>query len=43
MILDLFSGSGSFGIECLSRGAKKVIFLENYSEAIKVLKKILNL
>ena len=40
MILDLFSGSGSFGIECLSRGAKKVIFLENYSEAIKVLEKI---
>ena len=32
MILDLFSGSGSFGIECLSRGAKKVIFLENYME-----------
>ena len=23
-ILDLFSGVGSFGIECLSRGAKKV-------------------
>ena len=39
MILDLFSGSGSFGIECLSRGAKKVIFLENYSEVIKVLEK----
>ena len=32
MILDLFSGSGSFGIECLSRGAKKVMFLENYSK-----------
>ena len=25
-ILDLFCGSGSFGIECLSRGAKKVFF-----------------
>ena len=25
-ILDLFSGSGSFGLECLSRGAQKVIF-----------------
>ena len=23
LILDLFSGSGSFGIECISRGAKK--------------------
>ena len=25
-ILDLFSGSGSFGIECLSRGAETVYF-----------------
>ena len=39
LILDLFSGSGSFGIECLSREAEKVIFFENYSEAIKVLEK----
>jgi 16S rRNA (guanine966-N2)-methyltransferase len=38
-VLDLFSGSGSFGIECLSREAKKVIFLENYPEALKVLEK----
>jgi len=43
LILDLFSGSGSFGIECISRGAKKVIFFENYSEAIKILEKNLNL
>ena len=27
-VLDLFSGTGSFGIECLSRGAKKVIFFK---------------
>ena len=39
-ILDLFSGSGSFGLECLSRNAKKVVFLENYPQALKVLKKI---
>ena len=39
LILDLFSGSGSFGLECLSRGAKKVIFNENYNPAINVLKK----
>ena len=39
-ILDLFSGSGSFGLECISRGAKKVIFIENNHEALKVLKKI---
>ena len=30
-ILDLFSGTGSFGIECLSRGVKKVYFVENYN------------
>ena len=43
LILDLFSGSGSFGIECISRGAKKVTFFENYSEAIKILEKNLDL
>tara|TARA_B110000495_G_C23030881_1_gene613916 strand:+ start:1641 stop:2201 length:561 start_codon:yes stop_codon:yes gene_type:complete len=38
-ILDLFSGSGSFGLECISRGAKNVYFFENYSEALKLLRK----
>ncbi len=38
-ILDLFSGTGSFGLECLSRGSKNVYFFENYIEAIKVLEK----
>ena len=38
-ILDLFSGIGSFGLECLSRGAANVIFLENYKEVLIVLKK----
>jgi 16S rRNA (guanine966-N2)-methyltransferase len=38
-VLDLFSGSGSFGLECLSLEAKKVFFLENYPEALKVLEK----
>jgi len=42
-VLDLFSGTGSFGIECLSRGAKKVIFFENYINSIKILKKNLEL
>ena len=43
-VLDLFSGTGSFGIECLSRGANNVIFLENYQNSLKILKKnILNL
>ena len=26
-ILDLYSGIGSFGLECISRGAKKVTFM----------------
>ena len=43
LVLDLFSGTGSFGIECISRGAKKVFFFENYPEALKILKKNLNL
>ena len=38
-ILDLFSGVGSFGIECLSRGSKKVVFIENYSGVLQILKK----
>jgi 16S rRNA (guanine966-N2)-methyltransferase len=38
-VLDLFAGSGSFGLECLSREAKKVMFLENYPEALKILEK----
>ena len=37
-ILDLFSGVGSFGLECLSRGALTVTFFENYVNAIKILK-----
>ena len=38
-ILDLFSGVGSFGIECLSRNVKKVIFVENYNGVLPILKK----
>ena len=38
-ILDLFSGSGSFGFECISRNANFVIFVENYSKTLSVLKK----
>tara|TARA_B100000900_G_C20451392_1_gene663290 strand:+ start:94 stop:654 length:561 start_codon:yes stop_codon:yes gene_type:complete len=43
-ILDLFSGTGSFGLECISRGAHNVTFVENYAEILRILKKnILNL
>ncbi len=42
IVLDLFSGVGSFGIECLSRGAKNVVFVENYEKVLPILKKNLN-
>ena len=38
-ILDLFSGTGSFGLECISRGASKVYFIEKYKPSIKILSK----
>ena len=37
-VLDLFSGIGSFGLECLSRGSKFVFFLENYPQVLEILK-----
>ena len=37
-VLDLFSGIGSFGLECISRGSKFVFFLENYPPVLKILK-----
>ena len=33
-ILDLFSGIGSFGLECISRGSKFVFFLEETDKTI---------
>ena len=42
-VLDLYAGIGSFGIESVSRGAKKSFFVENNIEALKNLKKNINL
>jgi len=39
LVLDLFSGTGSFGLECISRGASKVYFFENYKQSIDILLK----
>ncbi|HSA07661.1 MAG TPA: 16S rRNA (guanine(966)-N(2))-methyltransferase RsmD [Candidatus Gastranaerophilales bacterium] len=36
--LDLFAGSGIMGLEALSRGANKVVFVEKNPETIKILK-----
>ena len=37
-VLDLFAGSGSLGIEALSRGARRVVFVENSRRAVEYLK-----
>tara|TARA_B100000963_G_scaffold349352_1_gene358267 strand:- start:1732 stop:2292 length:561 start_codon:yes stop_codon:yes gene_type:complete len=37
-VLDLYSGIGSFGIECISRGANKVTFVEYDKNASEILK-----
>ena len=39
-ILDLFAGSGTLGIEGMSRYAKSACFVDNDYKAIKVLKNI---
>tara|TARA_B100000609_G_C17150658_1_gene400683 strand:- start:42 stop:602 length:561 start_codon:yes stop_codon:yes gene_type:complete len=39
VVLDIFSGVGSFGIECISRGVKNIVFIENYKSALDILKK----
>lgn len=38
LFLDLFSGSGSIGIEALSRGARDVVFNDLSKDAVKVIK-----
>jgi 16S rRNA (guanine(966)-N(2))-methyltransferase RsmD len=38
-VLDLFAGTGGLGIEAISRGACRVVFIENHLHAIRVLEK----
>lgn len=38
-VLDLFAGTGGLGIETLSRGARRVVFVENHPQALLVLEK----
>lgn len=38
-VLDIFAGSGSLGIEALSRGAREVTFVESSGKGFDVLKK----
>ena len=39
VVLDLFAGSGAYGIECISRGAKQVYFVDSEALAIKTIQK----
>ena len=38
-ILDLYAGTGSFGLECISRDAKNVFFVENTEDTVQTLEK----
>ncbi|GAB4284905.1 MAG: 16S rRNA (guanine(966)-N(2))-methyltransferase RsmD [Candidatus Dojkabacteria bacterium] len=42
-VLDLYAGSGNAGIECLSRGAKHVTFVEVNLDAVSCIQENLNL
>ncbi|MGN0807292.1 MAG: 16S rRNA (guanine(966)-N(2))-methyltransferase RsmD [Candidatus Coproplasma sp.] len=42
-VLDLFCGSGSIGLECVSRGADKVCFNDKSASSVGVLKKNISL
>lgn len=41
-VLDLFCGSGSLGLEAISRGASHVVFVDGESEPCEIVKKNLN-
>lgn len=41
--LDMFSGTGSIGIEGISRGAKRVTFVDSARESVNILKQNLSL
>lgn len=38
IVLDLFAGSGSYGLEAISRGAKKTFFVDKNKTAIRAMK-----
>ena len=37
-VLDLFAGTGQLGIECLSRGAAEAMFVDQRSDAVKLIR-----
>jgi len=42
-VLDLFAGSGAFGIEALSRGARRAVFVEKDGRCVRTIKENLSL
>jgi len=38
-VLDLFAGTGALGIEALSRGASRAVFVENHRSSLQVLRR----
>ena len=42
LCLDLFSGTGSLGIEALSNGAKEVYFVDNNKKSLNITKSNIN-
>lgn len=42
-VLDLFAGSGALGLECLSRGAAHVVFVERSPASLDILQQNLDL
>src|SRR5919206_3034570 len=38
-VLDAFAGTGAFGLEALSRGASRAVFIENGREALATLRR----
>lgn len=42
-VMDLFAGTGNLGIEALSRGAEKAVFVDNHRSSIRIIKENLEL
>ncbi len=38
-VLDLFAGTGNLGLEALSRGAERAVFVDNHRESVALIKK----
>ncbi|HSB07659.1 MAG TPA: 16S rRNA (guanine(966)-N(2))-methyltransferase RsmD [Thermodesulfobacteriota bacterium] len=43
VVLDLFAGTGNLGIEALSRGARKAVFVEKSRDALKLIQRNLSI